>query len=242
MKKKLTYSYVRTQSPLGDYRYNTFIGHFFSARISPIFTILFIRLGVIPNIVTLLMICSGFVGALLFSFESIWVKLIGFSFIALWFILDCSDGEVARITKKFSTMGKELDFVAHTLNHPFLIFSYGYSLFLMGVNEVALFLSLSVILILDLMHRGVMGLDLIYQIKSELKSNDSNIARLSFIKYIISNLTLTPNFVTFLPLMIILSNVFNIDLFSVYIYVTTLCYLVVVPRALIIITMKFVRS
>lgn len=242
MKKKLTYSYVRTQSPLGDYRYNTFIGHFFSARISPIFTILFIRLGVIPNIVTLLMICSGFVGALLFSFESIWVKLIGFSFIALWFILDCSDGEVARITKKFSTMGKELDFVAHTLNHPFLIFSYGYSLFLMGVNEVALFLSLSVILILDLMHRGVMGLDLIYQIKSELKSNDSNIARLSFIKYIISNLTLAPNFVTFLPLMIILSNVFNIDLFSVYIYVTTLCYLVVVPRALIIITMKFVRS
>ena len=64
----------------------------------------------------------------------------------------------------------------------------------------------------------------------------------TLIKYIISNLTLTPNFVTFLPLMIILSNVFNIDLFSVYIYVTTLCYLVVVPRALIIITMKFVRS
>jgi hypothetical protein len=242
MKNKITYSYVRTQSPLGDYRYNTFIGHFFSARISPIFTILFIKLGVIPNIVTLLMIGSGFFGALLFSFESVWIKLIGFGFIALWFVLDCSDGEVARITKQFSTMGKELDYVAHTLNHPFFILSYGYSLFLMEVNEVTLFVSLSAILILDLMHRGVMGLNLIYQIKTEPESDDCTKTRLSFIKYFISNLALLPNFVTFLPLIIILSNVFSIDLFSVYIYLTALCYLVVVPRALIILTMRFVRS
>lgn len=87
--------------------------------ISPFITKEMLRMKLRPNIVTLLMMISGIIGAIMFSFDNLALRILGIVFIHLWYVLDCSDGEVARITKIFSRMGKEIDYTAHIINHPY---------------------------------------------------------------------------------------------------------------------------
>lgn len=102
--------------------------YFISNRISPYFSYHFIRKGTIPNKITVYMIVSGVLGSLFFMIPAIWAKIIGAVLIHLWFILDCSDGEVARYTKKFSKFGTELDYLAHIIDHPFFCAAFIFSL------------------------------------------------------------------------------------------------------------------
>ncbi|WP_071131774.1 CDP-alcohol phosphatidyltransferase family protein [Enterococcus timonensis] len=99
-----------------------------SNRISPDFSYYFIKKGTKPNRITLYMIISGILGGLFFMFPFLWAKIVGAILIQLWFILDCSDGEVARYTKTFSKFGSELDFLAHMIDHPFFCISFALSL------------------------------------------------------------------------------------------------------------------
>ena len=83
-------------------------------------TWLFVKLGISANAVTFLMILTGLMAFVLCIPHILWVNIIG---LLLWFLfeaLDCSDGEVARWTKKSSIRGVYLDFVSHVLcNHSF---------------------------------------------------------------------------------------------------------------------------
>ncbi len=99
-----------------------------SNRVSPYFSYYFIQKKVKPNTITLFMIISGVFGGLLFMLPSLWWKVLGALLIQLWFIFDCSDGEVARYTKTFSKYGSELDYLAHLIDHPFFCIAFGLSL------------------------------------------------------------------------------------------------------------------
>lgn len=121
--KVLDYKEIKTQYGAKYGKGSVFID-FYVCAISPICTKIALALHLIPNTVTICMIISGLIGAGLFWYPNLGVKIVGVFFIHLWFVLDCSDGEVARITKRFSNYGEELDFMAHSINHPIFILSF----------------------------------------------------------------------------------------------------------------------
>lgn len=96
----------------------------YATLLSPFVTNVCLKLRLIPNEVTLCMICSGILGAAFFALPYLWAKIAGTILIHLWYILDCSDGEVARITKRFSRFGTEIDYAAHVINHPLFLFAF----------------------------------------------------------------------------------------------------------------------
>lgn len=73
------------------------------------FSKMFIKLHIIPNVVTILSGLVGVAGGVLLCFNNLLCTLIGILLIILSVILDESDGQVARLTKKYSNFGRTLD-------------------------------------------------------------------------------------------------------------------------------------
>lgn len=189
IKKEKKYSLTR----------NFLISYFISARLSPYFSAYYIKKGVIPNKITLYMIISGIIGGLLFCFPNNLIKFIGMIFMQIWFILDCSDGEVARETRNFSKHGKELDFLAHIINHP--IFTFALLISLIQKNEYSLYFLISIFslnCILDLYNRSLIKLWLIKDLKEgveEILIQKNGIKKI--ISIFLQILTVYPNFILF---------------------------------------------
>ena len=164
-----SYASVRAQTPLYAIEDSTLVAWIFSARFSPIFTAIFIRYGVRPNSVTILMILSGLLGAALFAVDNVFVKLAGYVFIQLWFVMDCSDGEIARITRDFSDYGTEIDYLAHVLTHPAFQVSFLLSAVQLyierGMDLRVLLVVFAAIAVVELMIRAMLGLELICRYK-----------------------------------------------------------------------------
>ena len=72
-------------------------------------TRLFIRLGIIPNAVTILSMLSGVAGGVLIAFHTLPLTIVGVVLVILSAVFDSSDGQVARRTKHFSEIGRMLD-------------------------------------------------------------------------------------------------------------------------------------
>lgn len=173
-----------------------------SQRISPYFSSMYIKRKVIPNKITLHMIYSGIIGAILFSLPNIYLKIIGAIFIHLWFILDCSDGEVARYTKTFSKYGKELDYMAHLINHPLFGLSMFISLMQLGrYNMYILLLVFFASNFMDYGFRNIYTLNIVFGLKQEKDSNNINNENKWTIKkailFVTSIFTLYPNLILF---------------------------------------------
>lgn len=78
-------------------------------RVSFIFTYLFINVGFSAWGVSVFSIVIAIAGAMLLSINSeIW-RLVGVILIHFWLILDCVDGNVARVKKSSSVMGEFID-------------------------------------------------------------------------------------------------------------------------------------
>ena len=194
---------------LGQYRHykpyqRVFVG-FYTTLISPFVTKLCLKLKLIPNVITLCMIGSGVLGAGFFSLPFLWAKIVGTVLIHLWFVFDCSDGEVARITKHFSKFGKEIDYTAHIINHPLFLFSFLLTILQAdtGWNPIVLCLVLFGLAVFDSMLRGYVCFDYIYNLKSE-KEDTGSIQELSQLKKILiftSNIFIQlPNFCLIFPI------------------------------------------
>lgn len=93
-----------------------------SRRLSPVFTYIFLKTRTSPNTVTLLCIASGVVFGLLLSREpGVVNSLLLVLFGQLWHILDCSDGEVARLSGRTSLRGEYIDLIGHyVVDYTFL--------------------------------------------------------------------------------------------------------------------------
>jgi len=105
------------------------------------FTKMFILLGITPNQVTILMIISALIGSTLFAFPSLTLTIIAFFMFQIWLILDCSDGEVARITGKKSLFGPYLDRLNHYIADITIFLSLGIKIYIISSNLLFLFIS-----------------------------------------------------------------------------------------------------
>lgn len=71
---------------------------------------LFIALHIIPNVVTMLAMISGIAGGVLLILDrSFWMDLAGVVLVFHSAVFDASDGQVARLTKHYSRLGRMLD-------------------------------------------------------------------------------------------------------------------------------------
>lgn len=111
--------------------------------ISPLFTSVFVKYNIAPNTVTLFMILFGIIGSLLLLLPSICLKSIGVLCLLLWYVMDCSDGETARITQRFSKYGKEMDYMAHLVCHPLFVIAVWSNFYQLGKYNMSVISILS---------------------------------------------------------------------------------------------------
>ncbi len=100
---------------------------YFIRPISIWFTWLFVRTPLSANHVTIIQEIFGILGAVLFAYGRF---VLGAIFLQLGFILDNSDGEVARWKNQESESGKFLDLIGHMIVIPFYFFGLGLGLYL----------------------------------------------------------------------------------------------------------------
>lgn len=203
--------------------------------ISPILTKVFLKYNIIPNYVTILMIISGIIGAFLFAIPNTIFKIIGLLFIHMWYILDCSDGEVARITKKFSKFGKEIDFTAHIINHP--LFTVAFALSLLNLNRynsrLILILFMTYICT-DLISRNLLAFDTIFELKinnNETNSGTSSSLLKRIMIFITRAWTLYPNFALIFPIVYLIDYAMKSDLCFIYLIIVTALNVIFVSKS-----------
>lgn len=100
-------------------------GRAYGRHASPYFTWLFVRLGVTPNQVTVVMVVCGVLAGVVLAFGGLWSAVLAAVLIQLYLILDCSDGEVARYTGRTSIAGVYLDRIGHYLSELALLIGLG---------------------------------------------------------------------------------------------------------------------
>lgn len=218
-----------------------------SQRISPYVSALYINKGIIPNKITLHMIYSGIIGAILFSIPNIYLKIFGAIFIHLWFVLDCSDGEVARYTRTFSKYGKELDFVAHLINHPLFGLSMFFSMLqLERYNNYYLIIIFLISNTLDYLYRNIETLNIVINLK-DISNNLidkkpfkwTNKKKVIFISAIF---TVYPNFILFGVIIYFIDYFIGLNILYIYVILNVILTGLFLIIELFKLTQKFYKS
>lgn len=195
--------------------------------ISPITTYLLLKTKLRPNDITILMIFSGIIGAILFAIDNLLIKILGIIFIYLWFTFDLSDGEVARIKKQFSKFGKEIDYCAHIINHPLFNISFAINLVKMTGNSVY-YLIFMILISCNLVYRFIINMNYLYALKTDSQNylNKSN----NFLDYhslksiiiqIINIFIHYPNFALIFPVIFLINS--QIAIYYLFIVVIINC-------------------
>ncbi len=205
----------------------------YAQLLSPLVTKLMLRLGLLPNQVTVCMILSGIAGAALFALPPLWCKIIGVVLIHLWYVFDCSDGEVARITRRFSKFGTEIDYTAHVINHPLFLLSFLLSLLQRNTGFAPLTLALLAFALvsLNLMYRHSLLFFDLYRARMEQDgSGQAEIGkeqRISkkVILYCVSIFLHLPNFALLFPIVFFICPVATVW----YLMVVLAVHLMIVP-------------
>lgn len=94
-----------------------FVDRYFNRKVSAPLTRLFLRLGLSPNSITVLSLLIGLLAAATFALGNYAAGIIGGLLLQLSAIVDCCDGEVARLTHSKSEFGEQLDLVADNIVH-----------------------------------------------------------------------------------------------------------------------------
>lgn len=102
----------------------------FYRPISIYFTKLFIILGVTANQITISTIIIGIFGSALFFTGNLYIMFAGVLVLIFNFILDDSDGEVARYNKAESLLGIHIEQIPHHLLPRLYFFGIAFSVFL----------------------------------------------------------------------------------------------------------------
>jgi phosphatidylglycerophosphate synthase len=100
-------------------------GRLYMRRFSPYATMVFARLGWSPNAVTVAFIVSGVAAGLLTAVPGLAAAVGVALLIQLYLLFDCSDGELARYTGRFSATGVYLDRMGHYLAEAVLLAGLG---------------------------------------------------------------------------------------------------------------------
>lgn len=89
------------------------LNRLYGAHVSPFFTVVCLRLGLSPDQVTVVGAAFGAMGIALLFLPLGWASLVGVAAIQVGYILDFSDGQVARLTGRTSVAGAYLDWLTH---------------------------------------------------------------------------------------------------------------------------------
>ena len=100
-------------------------GRLYMRRFSPYATVVFARLGWSPNAVTVAFIVSGVAAGVLAAVPGLAAAVGVALLIQLYLLFDCSDGELARYTGRFSATGVYLDRMGHYLAEAVLLAGLG---------------------------------------------------------------------------------------------------------------------
>lgn len=126
---KLTMAELRAlaqpPSVMGRRNSEHWAGSLYLRRMSIYVTRVLLPTGVSPNGVTWMMTLAGIGAGAVLVWPSWWAVLICHLLLQLQILLDCSDGEVARVTKKTSPAGVYLDRIGHYLTEGLLPLAVG---------------------------------------------------------------------------------------------------------------------
>jgi phosphatidylglycerophosphate synthase len=100
-------------------------GRLYMRRFSPWATWVFARLGWSPNAVTLAFIGCGIAAGVVIAFGGLATAVAGAILIQAYLLFDCSDGELARWSKRTSATGIYLDGIGHYLGESALLVGLG---------------------------------------------------------------------------------------------------------------------
>jgi phosphatidylglycerophosphate synthase len=100
-------------------------GRLYMRKLSPRLTWLLARLGWSPNAATLAFIGCGVAGGVVIAFGGLATAIIGAVLVQLALLFDCSDGELARLTKRSSAGGVYLDRIGHYLCEAAMLTALG---------------------------------------------------------------------------------------------------------------------
>jgi len=142
--------------------------------ISIYFTWIFVRTPISANQVTILQEILGVIGIIFLATKSLAWALIGMLLIQLGYILDCTDGEVARWKGQSSINGVFLDLIGHTLVIPGYMFALGFGVWMRTGQVEAVILGFLSAIFVQRLERDTM----LSVVDSTLKNNESNLAEL----------------------------------------------------------------
>ncbi|GAA0959085.1 CDP-alcohol phosphatidyltransferase family protein [Actinocorallia libanotica] len=101
-------------------------GRLYARSLSPFLTWISLRVGLSPNQLTYLMILSGLGAGVAFAWGTGLVSaIVGAFLVQLYLVLDCTDGEVARITGRTSITGVYLDRLGHYFSEVAVVIGLG---------------------------------------------------------------------------------------------------------------------
>lgn len=92
-----------------------FLDIYFYRPIGYCWVLLFKKLGVTPNMVTIASIFIGIGAGICFYFEEFSITILGILLLICADVFDSADGQLARVTKTFSPLGRALDGFAGNL-------------------------------------------------------------------------------------------------------------------------------
>jgi phosphatidylglycerophosphate synthase len=100
-------------------------GRLYMRKLSPGATWVFARIGWSPNAVTAAFIVCGVAAGAVVAFGGLWTAVAGAILIQAYLLFDCSDGELARWSRRTSVAGIYLDGVGHYLGEAALLTGLG---------------------------------------------------------------------------------------------------------------------
>ena len=126
-----------------------FIGYlaYFPAKI-------LIHLPITPNQVTILWIIGQIASSLLLLSAAKMQMLLGLVLFQAFFVLDCTDGVMARYKRQFSLNGIYLDRLGHYLADPFLLLCYTWTVFRIYNDSIYLIIG-SIAVITFLLNKAI---------------------------------------------------------------------------------------
>lgn len=158
------------------------------------FTWFIVRTPLTANHVTIIQEIFGVIGSILFIYGKF---VFGVIFLQIGFILDNSDGEVARWKNQQSESGKFLDLIGHMIVIPFYFFGLGLGLYFKLGNIITLLMGFLA---------GLFSLKLEKFIIS--KNGDLNLGRRGFFK----SLFRYPDSMNVITIFAVLDWIFNLNM------------------------------
>lgn len=112
-----------------------FVDRYFNRRLSRWFTRLFLAIGMSPNSITILATGIGLVSAAVFGIGTYNAGIVAALLFQLAAIIDCSDGEVARLTFTESPFGAWLDIAMDNIVHMAIFAGVAAGLYVTRVGQ-----------------------------------------------------------------------------------------------------------